>query len=160
MCKCNGKCGCKKYYLLAGRVLMAALFLIIGWGKITNFSGTVAFVAAGGFPMPTVFAVLAIIFEVGGALMVLTGYHARMGAKALIIFTAIATGAYHNAFSDPTQQLMMLKNLSIIGGLLYIAAFGAGACSLHKKCGDCGNSTCVECNNDGKKEGAIQGDTV
>ena len=160
MCKCNGKCVCKDYYLLAGRILIAVLFLIAGWGKITNFPGTVAFVTAGGFPMPTVFAVLAIVFEVGGALMLLTGYCARLGAKALIVFSAIATVAYHNVFSDPTQQLMMLKNLAIIGGLLYVSAFGAGAYSLHKKCGDCGSARCPVCNSDEKKEGAIQGDEV
>ncbi|MCR4280889.1 MAG: DoxX family protein, partial [Candidatus Kaiserbacteria bacterium] len=122
--------------------------------------GTVAFVSAGGFPMPELFAVLAIAFEFGGALMLLTGYRARMGAKALIILTALATAAYHNMFSDPTQQIMMLKNLAIIGGLLYVSAFGAGAYSLHKKCGDCGSARCPVCNSDEKKEGTIQGDEV
>jgi len=153
MCKCNGKCdgkcGCKDWYLLAGRVLIAVLFLIGGWGKITNFAGSVGFVASGGFPMPELFTVLAIVFEFGGALLLLSGYHARIGAKALIILTAIATVAYHNVFADPTQQVMLLKNLAIIGGLLYVAVFGAGAYSLQK---NCGNSNCPDCKEEEKKE--------
>ena len=143
-CTCGGNCRCGGSYALAGRILLAALFLIIGWSKITGFDGTVAFVASAGFPMPEVLTVLAIIFELGGALMLIAGFHARLAAWMLIVFTAIATGAYHNAFADPSQQLMMLKNLSIIGGLLYVAAYGSGAWSISKNCGqkwcpDCGS---------------------
>lgn len=147
----NSGSGCKNYCLLAGRVLIAALFLVAGWGKITNFAGAVGFVAAGGFPMPEVFAVLAIIFEVGGGLMLLTGFHSRIGAQALILFTAITIIAYHNPFADPTQQMMMLKNLAIIGGLLYVVAFGAGAYSVSR---NCGNSWCPDCKEE-KKEGTV-----
>lgn len=129
-CGCYPGCRCGGWIQLVGRVLLAAIFLIIGWGKLTNFSGTVPFVAAGGFPMPEVFTALAIIFELGGAIMLILGFHARLGAWMLIAFTAISTAAYHNAFADPSQQLMMLKNLSIIGGLFYVAAYGAGRYSL------------------------------
>ena len=149
MCKCSGKYECKNYYLLAGRILIAILFLVAGWGKLTGFAGTVGFVASGGFPMPEVFAVLAIIFELGGGLMLLLGFHSRIAAKALIVFTVIATAVYHNVFVDATQQVMLLKNLAIIGGLLYVSVFGAGAYSLQK---NCGNANCPDCKEEEKKE--------
>lgn len=131
---------------LVGRVLLAALFLIAGWGKLTNFAGTVSFVAAVGFPMPEVMTVLAIIFELGGAALLVLGLHARVAAWMLVVFTVIATAAYHNAFVDATQQLMMLKNIAITGGLLYVAAHGAGRLSLRKWDWKClGAKWCPDC---------------
>ena len=152
MCKCEGKCGCKGYTLLVGRVLIAVLFLVAGWGKLTGFAGTVGYVASGGFPMPEVFAVLTIIIELGGGLMLLLGFHSRIAAKALIVFTVIATAVYHNVFVDATQQVMLLKNLAIIGGLLYVTAFGPGCLSLNK---NCGNANCPDCKAEEKNEGTV-----
>jgi len=129
-CGCYQGCKCGGWKQLVGRILLAALFLIIGWGKVTNFPGTVGFVASGGFPMPELFTVLAIILELGGAILLITGFHARTGAWMLILFTAVSTVAYHNAFADASQQIMMLKNLAIIGGLLHVVAYGAGRMSL------------------------------
>lgn len=112
-----------------------------------GFAGAVQMVAAGGFPMPTLFTVLAIVFELGGGLMLLTGFHARLGAWMLIVLTVIATVAYHMNLGDQMTQIMFLKNVAIVGGLLLVTQVGAGGYSLAawntklcigcKKCPDC-----------------------
>jgi putative oxidoreductase len=153
-----------KWYMPIGRVLMALLFIIAGWGKITGFAGAVGMVAAAGFPMPTVMTVLAIIFEFGGGVMLLLGFHARLAAWMLIVFTAIATLGYHMDWSNQMNMIMALKNLAIIGGLLYVAKIGAGGCSLAKHntsvcmgsnmcpdCSACHCTTCDGCASDAKK---------
>lgn len=118
------------YLPVAGRVLLGLLFLVAGWGKLTGFQGTVGFVASAGFPLPEIMTVLAIIVEFGGAIFLILGLEAKRVAWALAFFTLVATFAYHNVFMDPSQQLMFLKNLAIIGGLLYVAAYGSGAWSM------------------------------
>lgn len=146
---------CAKWYMPVGRVLISLLFIIAGWGKLTGFAATVGMVAAAGFPLPTVMTVLAIIFELGGGIMLLLGFHARMAAWMLIVFTAIATGAYHMDWANQMNMIMALKNVSIIGGLLYVTAMGAGRYSLAKynttcckggtMCPDCSVEKCDEC---------------
>lgn len=152
-CGCEGRCGaCGGKTAFFGRVLIASLFLMAGWTKLTGFAAAEQMVAGAGFPAPAFFAVLAIIFEFGGGLLLLTGFHARLAAWMLIVFTAVATAAYHNPFSgDQLAMIMFLKNLAIIGGLLYVTAFGPGKWSLSKwntkickggsMCPDCGVDT-------------------
>ena len=145
-----GQCGChhgKSWYKLIGRVLLGAIFLIAGWAKLTGFAGAEAMIAQGGFPSPALFTVLAIIFELGGALLIISGFHARTGAWALIIFTAIATLAYHNPSDGQIALIMFEKNLAIIGGLLYIVATGAGKYSLAKwnRAMCKGGNMCADC---------------
>lgn len=128
MCQCtNGSCTCNGWYPLIGRVLLGALFVFAGFNKLTGFAATVPMVAAAGFPMPEVMTALAIIFELGGGLMLLTGFHARLGAWMLVVFTVIATLAYHTDFSQQMQMTMFLKNVAIIGGLFYVVSYGAGS---------------------------------
>ncbi len=148
MCDCkNGVCTCGGWMVPLARVLLALVFIVAGWGKLTGFAGAEQMVAMGGFPMPTVFTVLAIIFELGGGLMLLSGFHTRLGAWMLIILTVIATVAYHTDFSQQMTQIMFLKNVAIIGGLLLVAKVGAGAyglshwdrkiCMAGEMCPDC-----------------------
>lgn len=124
------------YATLAGRILLAAIFVISGFGKIVGFEGTVGYMEAYGMPMAQVFLIGAIVLELGGGLMVLLGWKARLGALALIVFTIPATLIFHqfwgieDAGEAMTQQIMFLKNLSMIGGLLILYVHGAGALSL------------------------------
>jgi len=127
-----------------GRVLIASLFLISGWGMLMNFSGSVQMIASVGVPMAEVATVIALFLKLGGALMVLTGFHARIGAWMLIAFTALATIFFHMDWSQQMQQVMFLKNLAIIGGLLYVVKFGPGAWSYHQHCTLLGG-ICPEC---------------
>ena len=120
---------------VAGRLLLALIFITSGWSKLTGIAGTAAYIASAGLPAPEVLAVLAGALEVGAGLALVIGFKARSAALALAAFTAVATVAFHAYWSVPAdqqyvQQLMFMKNLSIIGGLLIMAAVGAGSFSL------------------------------
>jgi putative oxidoreductase len=120
---------------LGSRLLLALLFLPAGISKITGFAGTVGYITAMGLPLPTLAAIVAIVVEVGGGLALLLGFGTRFAALALAAFTVVATFGFHAFWAVPAeqqmvQQLMFFKNLAVVGGLLGIAAWGAGALSL------------------------------
>lgn len=120
---------------LIGRLLLALLFLPAGISKIAGFAGTVGYIGSKGLPMPALGAVIAIIVEVGGSLALISGFGTRFAALALAAFTLVATFFFHNFWGVPVdqammQQLMFYKNIAVVGGLLLLAAHGAGAWSL------------------------------
>lgn len=120
---------------LVGRVLLALMFVIAGFGKIAGFAGTVGYMQSKGMPMTEVLAVAAIVLEVGGGLALMAGFETRWAALALAAFTLVASLIFHNFWAVPeaqrmVQNLMFMKNLSVVGGLLVLAAFGAGTWSL------------------------------
>jgi len=120
---------------LAGRILLASLFVPAGFGKIGGFAGTVGYIASVGLPLPQLGAALAIVAELGLGLLLLVGYRTRLAALALAAFTIVAGIFFHNYWAAPADQVMMqqinfFKNLAISGGLLAFAAFGAGGWSL------------------------------
>jgi putative oxidoreductase len=119
-------------------VLIAALFLPAGFGKIVGFAGTAQYIASKGLPASEVLAVLATVAELGGGLALLVGLFTRWAALALAGFTLVAGLLFHNSWALPAdqqmiQQLMFMKNVAIAGGLLALAAFGAGAWSIDAK---------------------------
>lgn len=125
---------------LAGRLLIAALFLPAGIGKITGFAGTVGYIASVGLPLPTVAAAAAAVVEVLGAVALIAGYQTRIAAIVLALFTLVASFFFHNYWGVPAeqafvQQLLFFKNVAVVGGLFVLAAFGAGAWSLDAKRG-------------------------
>ena len=125
----------QKPLTLIGRVLLAALFLPAGLSKIGGFAGTVGYIGSKGLPMAEVTAVIAILVEVGGGLALIAGLGTRLAALALAVFTLVATFVFHNYWVLPAetqmvQQLMFFKNIAIVGGLLTLAAWGAGGWSL------------------------------
>jgi putative oxidoreductase len=121
------------FLMLAGRILTALIFLISGFSKIGNFSGTAGYMASKGMPVPGFLLVMAILIEVSGALLIITGFRARWGAWALLVFMIPATLIFHTDFSDQNQVIHFLKNISMMGALLMIAASGPGPLSLDKK---------------------------
>ena len=125
-------------FSLTGRLLLALLFLPAGLMKIGGFAGTVGYIASSGLPLPQLGAVLAIVVEVGGGLALLAGFGTRFAALALAVFTLVATFVFHAFWAVPAeqvmvQQLMFFKNLAVVGGLLTLAAHGAGAWSVDAK---------------------------
>lgn len=127
-------------YSLVGRLLLAAVFLPAGLSKITGFAGTVGYIGSVGMPMPTASAVVAIAVEVLGGLALVLGFQARIAALVLAAFTLVASFFFHNFWTLPEaqqmmQQLMFFKNIGLVGGLLTLAAWGAGALSLDAKRG-------------------------
>jgi putative oxidoreductase len=88
-----------------------------------------------GLPLPELAAAVAIVVEVGGALALILGFGTRFAALALAVFTLVATVVFHNFWAVPAeqvmvQQLMFFKNVGVVGGLLALTAFGAGALSV------------------------------
>jgi putative oxidoreductase len=120
---------------LLGRLLLAALFLTAGIGKITSFSGTVGYISSVGLPLPEVGAALALTVEILGSIALIIGLGIRPAALVLALFTVVASLFFHNYWGVPAdqqrmQQLLFYKNLAVVGGLLTVAAWGAGAWSL------------------------------
>ena len=120
-----------------GRLLLALLFLPAGLSKITGFAGTVGYIASKGLPMPTVAAVVAIIIEVVAPLALLAGFGTRWAALVLAGFTVIATFIFHNFWAMPAEQaqnqmIHFMKNLAIMGGLLYVVVHGSGHLSVER----------------------------
>ncbi len=120
---------------LAGRALLAYLFIPAGWAKLTGFAGTVGYIASQGVPLPEVAAALATAVELGLGLFLLFGFQARWAALGLALFVAFITPIFHGYWALPEaqqmmQKLMFDKNMGVIGGLLALAAFGAGRLSL------------------------------
>lgn len=118
--------------LLAGRILLAHIFVLSGYGKIVGFAGTAKFMASKGMPMVEVLAVGAIIIELIGGLMLAVGWKARWAAWAIFLFVLAATYVFHPVWADPGQAIQFQKNLAVMGGMLYVAFMGPGKLSLDK----------------------------
>ena len=120
-----------RYGPLAARILIAAIFVLSGFGKIGGFAGAVGYIASKGLPLPQLAAVAAIIVELGGGLMLMLGWRARWAAAALFFFTLMAAVIFHNfwaAAPDQAQNQMIhfMKNISMLGGLLMVIIHGSG----------------------------------
>jgi putative oxidoreductase len=129
-----------KWAPLAARVLIAAIFVWSGVGKMLNFEGTQGYMASKGMPLTAMFAVGAIAVELGGGLALAAGFWARRAAVALALFMVPTTLMFHGFWAYQGQEAAMqtiqfMKNLAIIGGLLMVASFGAGMASLDARRG-------------------------
>jgi putative oxidoreductase len=113
---------------LAGRFLLISLFLISGLGKITAYSATAGYMASA--HVPGALLPLVIATEVGGSLALLLGWHTRAVSLLLAGFTFATAVLFHTNFGDQVQMIMFLKNISIVGAFLMLAANGAGPISL------------------------------
>ncbi|TAJ13529.1 DoxX family protein [Patescibacteria group bacterium] len=118
---------------LIGRVTLASIFVLFGFMKIGTFAGMVAYAASAGVPFPQLAIVVAIVVELIGGLMILVGYKTKLVALAIAIFLVPVTLYFHTNFGDQVNLTMFWKNLSIFGGLLILAAHGAGSYSIDAK---------------------------
>lgn len=121
-----------------GRVLLSLLFITSGIRKIGGFDGTVGYIASKGLPLPQVAAAGTIFIEVVLGIALLIGFKARLSALVIAAFTIAASVIFHPYWAVPAEQVMMqqinfYKNLSIVGGLLFVAAFGAGPLSVDNR---------------------------
>jgi putative oxidoreductase len=113
-----------------GRILLASLFLMSGASKLGAPAATMAYIASAGLPSAGVVYALTLVVEIGAGLLLLIGFQARLAAAVLALFTIAAAFLFHNNFADQNQIIHFLKNFAIAGGLLQIAAVGAGRLSL------------------------------
>jgi putative oxidoreductase len=126
--------------VIVGRVLLALMFIVAGFGKLGNLEGTAGYIASGGLPMASVLAVIVGLLELLGGLVIAVGFQARWAALALGLFTLAASVLFHKFWAVPAdqafvQQLMFMKNLSVAGGLFIVAALGAGPVSVDARRG-------------------------
>ncbi len=118
------------YPALIGRLLIALPFLLSGIGKIATPALTQGYIASVGLPLPLLGYAIAVAIEVGGSVVLVLGLQTRLVAVAMAGFTIATALAFHANFADQNQMIHFLKNLMIAGGLLQVAAFGAGKLSL------------------------------
>lgn len=114
----------------AARALLAALFLISGIQKLFVPAMIQGYIASTGLPLPSLVYVLTVVIEIGAGALLLVGFRTRLMAGVLAAFTVAAALIFHRELGDPNQFAHFMKNLAIAGGLLHVAAFGAGAFSL------------------------------
>jgi putative oxidoreductase len=122
---------------LTGRILLALIFITSGFGKITGYEGTAAYMAGAGLPLVNVLLPLVILIELGGGLAIAFGWKTRWAAAAIFLFLIPTTVLFHAYWAVPADQVMMQqinfwKNVSIMGGMLAVVAFGAGAWAFDK----------------------------
>ena len=121
----------RDWIALLGRILLAAMFGVSGFGKIGGFEGVAGYIGAKGLPFPQLLAAIAILIELGGGLAIVIGWKTRWVALAMIVFLLVITPIFHNFWSAPPNQVVaqsinFQKNLSILGGMLLLLAFGPG----------------------------------
>ncbi len=121
---------------LLGRLMIATIFLMSAVGnKIPKFNDVAGYMASEGVPMPQVALAGAIVFLIVGSLSVIAGFKVRFGAALLLVFLVLATYYFHDfwKFEGQEQQMQMIqfmKNLSLMGTMVFLMANGAGAMSL------------------------------
>jgi putative oxidoreductase len=118
-----------RYLPLIGRILIGLPFAMSGLGKLAAYGSTTAMIGAVGLPFPPLAYVVAVAVELGGGLLLIL----RPVALALAVFCVATAVSFHSNFADQNQMIHFLKNVMIAGGLLQIAAFGAGAISLDQR---------------------------
>ena len=125
----------KDVALLAGRILLALMFVMAGWGKIGGYAGTQGYMEAMG--VPGFMLPLVILLELGGGLAIVLGLFTRSLSVLLAGFTMMDASIFHCQPAEQMQMLMFMKNLSVAGGFLALAAAGPGAFSLDARLGKC-----------------------
>jgi putative oxidoreductase len=113
------------------RVLISAIFLSSGYFKAAHFSATAQSLAGLHIPLPTLAAMVAILIEIGGALAILVGWHARLAAWLQFLYLVPVTIMIHNFWTaagaiQQDQTAHFMKNVAIMGGLLFFTQYGPG----------------------------------
>ncbi len=116
-----------------GRILLSAIFLVSGFGKIGAYAGTAAYMSSQGVPgalLPFVIAT-----EVLGGIAIVIGWQTRIAAFLLAGFSLLSALLFHANFADQMQAINFLKNVAIAGGFVLLVANGAGPLSFDRRAG-------------------------
>ena len=128
----NGLYATRNHFPWLSRILMSAIFIWSGIGKIMNPVGTQEYMSAYGVKFTSILLIAAIAVEILGGLSLLLGIKPRYGAIALALFLIPATFIFHTDFSDQIQQIMFMKNLAMLGGLLMLIQHGGSSIVLRR----------------------------
>jgi putative oxidoreductase len=127
-----------------GRILVAAIFILSGFGKIAAPAATQGYIAAMGLPAPVLAYIASIAIELGGGLLLLAGYRTKLIAAGLALFSIVTAFIFHHALADQNQMIHFLKNFAMAGGLLQFVAYGAGRISVDSRIATRGSSVGVD----------------
>jgi putative oxidoreductase len=122
-----------RYVPFAGRVLIGLPFAMSGLSKLAAIGPTTEMIRAAGLPLPPWALALSVVVELGGGLLLVAGFQARIVAAVLALFSLATAVSFHSNFADQNQMIHFLKNVMMAGGLLQIVAFGAGALSMDNR---------------------------
>jgi putative oxidoreductase len=120
-----------KWQLLLGRVLLSAIFILSGLGKLPHFHDIAGMMAGKGIPLASVALAITLLIEIGGGLLVLTGFQAKSAALVIALWLIPVTLVFHHFWGIPGEQqqeqmVNFLKNVAIIGGLLILVYASPG----------------------------------
>ena len=121
------------YLVVLGRILLAALFLWSGLGKLMSYQGTVGYISSVGLPMAPLAYLIAVIIEIGGGIALVVGFKTRIVAAVFAVYALVTALAFHANFGDLNQAVHFFKNISIAGGMLHVIVFGGGPLSVDAK---------------------------
>ena len=116
------------YFNTVGRVLISAIFLLSGISKLTGYAATQDYMEAMG--VPGAMLPLVIVFEIAASLAVIAGWQTRIFAFLLAGFSLVSALIFHSDLGDQMQFIMLLKNVAIAGGFMFLVANGPGALAL------------------------------
>ena len=116
---------------LLGRLFLAMIFIQSGLSKMSDYAATQGYMDAMG--VSSALLPLVIALEVLGGIAIVIGFKARLVALAMAGFSLLSALLFHTNFSDETQTIMLMKNITIAGGFLMIVAYGAGAYALDNR---------------------------
>ena len=124
--------------ILVARILLMILFVIFGWSKLTGFSGTVAYMASAGAPVPTLSAIIAVVVEFFVGIALVIGFYTRPLALLVALYTLGTALIGHHYWTmvgadRAANMINFYKNVSIMGGLLLLCVTGPGRYSLDGK---------------------------
>ena len=111
-----------------GRLLLSALFLIEGFGKISNQENVIMYMEDYG--VPEILFVPATVLEILFPLLLIVGYKTKWAASVMALFTFAVAIIFHTDFSEGMQMIFFLKDLAIAGGFMIILVYGPGKISL------------------------------
>ncbi len=116
---------------LAGRIMIALIFILAGLNKLSAIDGTQAYMEAMGLPGVLIYPT--ILFEVAAGLAIIAGFQTRSVALALAGFSLLSAIIFHNQLGDQTQFILFMKNVAMAGGFLFLARHGAGELSIDNR---------------------------
>jgi putative oxidoreductase len=124
---------------LIGRIFIAVLFLVSGLGKLAAPAATQAYISGMGLPAPVLAYFGSMAVELIGSVLLIIGFQVRAVGAGMAVFTLLTAVLFHRNFADQNQMVHFLKDIAIAGGLLQVAAFGAGRFALDRLFGRTGS---------------------
>ncbi len=118
-------------FSLAGRVMIALIFVLAGLSKISAIEGVQGYMEAMGLPGILIYPT--ILFEVAAGLAIIAGFKTRYVALALVGFSLLSALIFHSQLGDQMQFILFMKNIAIVGGFLFLARYGAGELSIDNR---------------------------